>query len=77
MSHVSLSDVQKAIAEEQAKGYTYNAWANALTGSASMLGTAIAAEYAQFNEGQTGGDLLQAVLDTATKLKNTSVPVFS
>jgi len=66
----TLSDTQKDIAIEQAKGYTYNAWANALTGSASMLGTAIAAEYAEFGAAQTGGILLQTVLDTATNLKN-------
>lgn len=39
----SLSSIQKTIAQEQAKGYAYNAWANALTGSASLLGTAYAA----------------------------------
>lgn len=70
----TLSDTQKDIAIEQAKGYTYNAWANALTGSASMLGTAIAAEYAEFGTGQTGGILLQTVLDTATQLKAATTP---
>jgi len=69
---VTLSDTQQSIAEEQAKGYTYNAWANALTGSASMLGTAIAAEYAEFGPGTTGGELLDIVKLTATNLKNTS-----
>lgn len=38
-----LSDIQRDIAKEQAKGYAYNAWANALTGSASLVGTAYAA----------------------------------
>lgn len=71
----TLSDVQKDIATEQAKGYTYNAWANALTGSASMLGTAIAAEYAEFGAGQPGGILLDTVLDTAAQLKAATVPV--
>lgn len=68
----TLSDTQQEIAIEQAKGYTYNAWANALTGSASMLGTAIAAEYAEFGAGTTGGDLLNIVLDTAANLKAAS-----
>lgn len=68
----TLSDTQQEIAIEQAKGYTYNAWANALTGSASMLGTAIAAEYAEFGVGTTGGDLLNIVLDTASNLKAAS-----
>lgn len=74
--HVTLSEVQKKIAEEQAKGYTYNAWANALTGSASMLGTAIAAEYADFTDGSTGESLLSIVSATANNLKSASVPVF-
>ena len=67
---VTLSDTQQEIATEQAKGYAYNAWANALTGSASMLGTAIAAEYAEFGPGSTGEALLNTVLATATNLKN-------
>ena len=65
----TLSDTQQEIAIEQAKGYTYNAWANALTGSASMLGTAIAAEYAEFGPTQPGGILLDTILDTARNLK--------
>jgi hypothetical protein len=40
----SLSKMQSLIAKEQAKGYTYNAWANAVTASAGMLGTAIASD---------------------------------
>lgn len=68
----TLSSTQQEIAIEQAKGYVYNAWANALTGSASMLGTAIAAEYAEFGPGQTGGVLLDIVLDTARNLKAAS-----
>jgi hypothetical protein len=65
----TLSDTQQDIAIEQAKGYTYNAWANALTGSASMLGTAMAAEYAEFGAGQPGAVLLDTVLNTALNLK--------
>lgn len=76
----TLSDAQKDIAIEQAKGYTYNAWANALTGSASMLGTAIAAEYAAFGNDtdgnpQPGKVLINTILDTAIKLKAATVPV--
>lgn len=73
-TYKTLSDTQRDIATEQAKGYTYNAWANALTGSASMLGTAIAAEYAEFGTGTTGGDLLTIVKTTAENLKNAAVP---
>lgn len=43
---VPLSDVQRTIAEEQAKGYAYNAWANAVTASAGMIGTGIASDSA-------------------------------
>ena len=41
---VPLSDIQRVIAAEQAKGYSYNAWANSVTASAGMLGTAIASD---------------------------------
>lgn len=74
-SFKTLSDTQQDIAIEQAKGYTYNAWANALTGSASMLGTAIAAEYAEFGSGQPGGILLDTILDTARNLKAATTTV--
>ena len=74
-SFKTLSDTQQDIAIEQAKGYTYNAWANALTGSASMLGTAIAAEYAEFGTGQPGGILLDTILDTARNLKAATTTV--
>lgn len=40
----SLSAFQKVIAKEQAKGYTYNAWSNAVTASAGMVGTVVAAD---------------------------------
>lgn len=41
---VPLSDIQRTIAKEQARGYAWNAWANAATASAGMLGTAIASD---------------------------------
>lgn len=74
-SYKTLSDTQQDIAIEQAKGYTYNAWANALTGSAAMLGTAIASEYAEFGENQPGGILLDTILDTARNLKAATTTV--
>ena len=43
-SYVTLSDLQKQVAAQQAKGYSFNAWSNALTGSSGMIGTLIAAE---------------------------------
>ena len=68
-SYKTLSNTQQEIAIEQAKGYTYNAWANALTGCSSMLGTAIASNYAEFGADQPGGILLDVMLDTARNLK--------
>jgi hypothetical protein len=67
--HKTLSETQKDIAIEQAKGYVYNAWANALTGSASMLGTAISSGYDEFGVGGTGHELLLTVLDVAKGLQ--------
>lgn len=72
VGHTTLSDTQKEIAIEQGKGYTYNAWANALTGSASMLGTAIASDYFDFTPGSTGDTLLNTVLTCADNLKDAS-----
>ena len=46
----TLSSVQKDIAKEQAKGYSYSAWANALTGTSSMLGTALASGLNDFGD---------------------------
>lgn len=75
IAYKTLSATQQDIAIEQAKGYTYNAWANALTGSASMLGTAIAADLASFGPGETGDVLLNTVLDAARNLKAASTTV--
>lgn len=71
----TLSNTQQDIAIEQAKGYVYNAWANALTGSASMLGTAIASELVDFSPGSTESDLLITVLKTAQNLQLASTTV--
>jgi hypothetical protein len=71
-SHVTLSDTQKDIAIEQGKGYTYNAWANALTGSASILGTAIASGDFDFSSGSSGDFLLRTVLNCANNLQSSS-----
>lgn len=72
VGHLSLSDTQQKIAIEQGKGYTYNAWANALTGSASMLGTAIASGDFSFNPGSNELRLFDAVVSCAESLKAAS-----
>ena len=41
---VTLSDLQKQVSKEQARGYVYNAWANAASAGAGMLGTLAGAE---------------------------------
>ena len=42
--YTTLSDMQKVVSGEQAKGYSYNAWSNAASAGASMLGTLAGAE---------------------------------
>lgn len=69
-TYKTLSDVQKNIATEQAKGYTYNAWANALTGASSMVGTALASEVLAFDAGSTEADLLVSVKELVGQLQN-------
>mgnify|MGYP003671087786 CR=1 FL=1 len=68
-ANVTLSDTQQQIAVEQGKGYTYNAWANALTGSASILGTALASGDFDFSPGSSGDTLMQTVIGCASNLR--------
>lgn len=70
--YTTLSDTQREIAVEQGKGYTYNAWANSLTGSASMLGTAIASGDFSFDAGSNELRLFDAVVACAENLKKAS-----
>ena len=42
--YTTLSELQKQVAAQQARGYSYNAWSNAATSSSGMIGTLIAAE---------------------------------
>lgn len=69
-SNTSLSDTQQEIAIEQGKGYTYNAWANALTGTASILGTAIASGDFSFAPNTKGDILLTTIINCANNLAN-------
>jgi len=45
--YVTLSDMNKQVAKEQAKGYAWNAWSNAASSSSGMIGTLIASETAE------------------------------
>ena len=47
--YTTLSELQKQVAAQQAKGYSYNAWSNAATGASGMIGTLIAAEIPDLN----------------------------
>lgn len=74
LTHTTLSSVQADIAKEQANGYAYNAWANALTGTSSMLGTAIASELTDFGPGTTGETLITNAVALSDKLGGALVP---
>ena len=45
-SYVTLSEMNRQVAKEQARGYAWNAWSNAASASAGMIGTLVAAEIA-------------------------------
>ena len=47
--YTTLSDLQKVVSAEQAKGYAYNAWGNAASSSGGMIGTLVAAEIPGLN----------------------------
>ena len=74
-----LSDIQTVIAKEQAKGYTYNAWANVVTTASSMVGTAIASEMPIFGQNANGRDdigrvMINKINDLTTRLTNLNPP---
>ena len=72
--YVTLSDMNKQVAKEQAKGYAWNAWSNAASSSAGMIGTLVAAEI-------TNESLVTSSLGTwstaVTKLNTVTEPVIS
>jgi cell division protein FtsB len=75
-TYETLSDIQAVIAKEQANGYSYNAWANAMNGSASLIGTALAGEADIFTElsNGTGDALISTIRNTACKLNSAVSP---
>ena len=78
IGHHPLSELQATIAEEQAKGYAYNAWANAASGLGSTIGVAMTSDTNIFGNvaGQYTG-LLTDWKDTVAKLKNITQPTFN
>ena len=63
-----LSDVQRVIAKEQAKGYAYNAWSNAVTASAGMIGTVVASD-AAITDVEALVTLASGIMDKLGKVK--------
>lgn len=70
----TLSYIQGAIAKEQAKGYAYNAWANAASGLGSTIGVALTSETDIF----TGTDdpIITSWKTTIDNLRDVQVPTF-
>lgn len=71
--YVTLSDLQKEVAREQAKGYVYNAWSNAATASGGMIGTLVAAEIPDLDPTA----YIETWNSTVSNLKNLTVPNIS
>lgn len=71
---VTLSEMNKQVAAEQAKGYAWNAWSNAASSSAGMIGTVAAAEL-------TNQTLVENALNTwntsVTKLNQITAPTIT
>lgn len=71
---VTLSEMNKQVAAEQAKGYAWNAWSNAASSSAGMIGTVAAAEL-------TNETLVENALNTwntsVTKLNQITAPTIT
>lgn len=71
--YVTLSDMNKQVAKEQAKGYAWNAWSNAASSSAGMIGTLVAAEIPDLNP----ATYLATWSTAVSKLNTVTEPVIS
>jgi hypothetical protein len=49
--YLTMTDYQAQIAKEQAKGYIYNAWSNAVIAAGGIIGQGLASEQASFFQG--------------------------
>jgi hypothetical protein len=63
-----LSSSQKSIADNQAKGYAYNAWSNAVNSASQVLGMAISSDTFTFAKDTIGYTLLNHVNNGLEKL---------
>lgn len=68
--YTTLSELQKVVTGEQAKGYAYNAWGNAASASGGMIGTLVAAEI----PGLDPATYLNAWLNSVTKINAVTAP---
>ena len=71
--YVTLSEMNRVVAGEQAKGYVLNAYSNAASSSAGMIGTLVAAEIPGLDPTQ----YLQAWKSAVDKLNNLVVPTIT
>jgi len=68
-THETLAGIQKIIAKQQANGYAYNAWANAVTSASSAVGTRLAGGGTVDAEYQTLITTVQAGLNKLNSAK--------
>lgn len=71
--YVTLSEMNRVVAGEQAKGYVLNAYSNAASSSAGMIGTLVAAEIPGLDPTQ----YLQTWKSAVDKLNNLTVPTIT
>ena len=71
--YVTLSEMNRVVAGEQAKGYVLNAYSNAASSSAGMIGTLVAAEIPNLDPTQ----YLQTWKSAVDKLNNLVVPTIT
>ena len=69
-NYTTLSDLQKVVTGEQAKGYAYNAWGNAASASGGMIGTLVAAEI----PGLDPAAYLDAWMNSVNKINAVTAP---
>ena len=72
-SYVTLSEMNRRVAAEQAKGYTLNAYGTAASSSAGMIGTLIAAEVPNLDM----TPYLSAWKTSIDKLNGITIPAFT
>ena len=72
-THITLSEMNRRVAAEQAKGYALNAYGTAASSSAGMIGTLIAAEVPNLDM----TPYLSAWKTSIDKLNGITIPAFS